>query len=359
MEKQKWVNFLCNGNEDIVLSYIKHFKNTKGLMNVPFFDKSGELFDLHDFYKLENVSFSMSNPNSASAQLTAPSASSQLLSIEEIDAFVQKMAPSVEEISFNYVDTIEQLKNVHAIVTEMKKTREKLETHVSVNFSLDALFNLKGSNPALFEWVKQDFRNTLHGDFNKLIHLNQTDPEFFEWIKKFITGISNANLGIIFELGKTNPEFFEWMASKITYLGGMDFLQHEDQMHLFANVTNIMNFQITNTNGTLNRSLFSKLNRFNELQQLHFSCFKWGQSIPDNTLDSTSFDVIVDQLPRSLQAVSIYNLSTVSWDDFEPFVETLATRRPELRIDMHGSRTILEGLPRMMSLVESGRIAAH
>ena len=286
--------------KDPMIPYVHFFKNAKGLNNIPFFDKAGELFDFTGFDKLERVSFQMSNstqPNQAAEETEMP----QALSTDQVDGFVQKMAPSVNYVSFNNIATIDQLSNAYAIFNKMKETRQELDTDVNINIGFSNLIGLKDVNPALFIWA----------------------------------------------------------ASKITSLHDMDFLQHENQMHLFANVTQINSFVVANKDGTLNRSTFNKLHRFNKLQYLHLSCSKWDQSIPDNALDSTSFDMIVDQLPRSLQIISIYNLSTVKWDDFEPFIETLAASRPSLRIEMLGSKSILEGHPRMMELVNSGRITTN
>jgi hypothetical protein len=270
------------------------------LHNIPLFDKAGELFDFTRFGKLERIGFSMPN-GGAPNQVTESAEIPQALSTDQINEFVQKMAPSINYVSFSNINPIDQLSNAYAIFNKMKETRTELDTDVNVNTGVSKLIKLNSSNPALLEWA----------------------------------------------------------ASHITSINDMDFLQHEDQMHLFTNITYISHFQITNNNSALNRSLFAKLTRFNKLQYINLSFSKWDQSIPDNALDSTSFDVIVDQLPRSLQSVSIDNLSSVNWDDFEPFIETLATRRPSLRIDMNGSKSILEGRPRMMHLVDSGRIKAN
>ncbi len=236
-------------------------------------------------------------PNQTVEEIEIP----QVLSADQVNDFVQKMATSIDHVSFNNIATIEQLSNAYAVFNKMKETRPELDTHVNVNTEISKLIELNSSNPALLEWV----------------------------------------------------------APKVTYLNDMNFIQHENQMHLFTNITNISNFQITNKDGTLNRSLFSKLNRFNKLQYLYFSCSKWGQSIPDDTSDTTTFDVIVDQLPRSLQTISVSNLSYVKWDDFEPFVETLATRRPNLTIEMYGLKSILESRPRMMELVNSRSVVTN
>jgi hypothetical protein len=299
MKKASSLCFIHTG-KDPIMPYAHFFKNGKGLSNIPFFDKAGELFDFTGFDKLESVNFQMSDgaqPSQAAEETEMP----QALSTDQIDGFVQKIPPSVKYVSFNNIATIEHLSNAYAASNKMKETRPELDTHININIGFSKLIGLKDVNPALFKWAAQ----------------------------------------------------------KTTYLNDMDFLQYEDQMHLFDNITNINNFVITNKDGTLNRSTFHKLHGFNKLQYIGLSCSKWGQSIPDNALDSTSFDVIVDQLPRSLQSISIYHLSSVKWDDFEPFIETLATRRPSLRIDMNGSKSVLQGRPRMMHLVDSGRIEAN
>ena len=288
---QKASSFSFDIDVNLVYSYIHFFKSIKSLYNLPLFDKEGALFDFTKFNKLERIGFSVSN-----------STEIQPLSTEQINEFVQKMASSINHVSFSNINTRVQLSNTYAIFNKMKETRTELDLgDLHTNIAFNQLIGLKDSEPALLEWV----------------------------------------------------------APKITRINDMSFLQHEDQMQLFTHIETVSNFVIANKDGTLNRSLFTKLNRFNKLTSLDLSLSKWDQSIPDDISDSTSLDVIVDQLPRSLQNISLCNLSFVKWDDLESFVEMLATKRPNLRIYMWGSRSILEAHPRMMTLVESGRITTN
>lgn len=301
MQKASSLSFMHMG-KDPIISYVHFFKKAKGLHNIPLFDKDRELFDFTGFDKLERIGFQApysTQPNQAIEDVEVP----QLLSAGQIDEFVQKMATSIEHVSFNNIATIDQLSNAYAIFNKMKETRPELDTDVDLSVGFSKLIELKDFDLALFEWV----------------------------------------------------------VPKITYLNDMDFLRHEDQIHLFANVTSIGNFVISNKDGTLNRSIFKKLYRFNKLKYLRLSCFTWGavdQSM-DDASDAQSFGDIVDQLPTSLQSISICNISTAQWNDFESFIEALAARRPNLRIEMFGSKSILEGRPRMIHLVDSGRIMTN
>jgi hypothetical protein len=221
------------------------------------------------------------------------------------------------------------------VPSSTQPNQETEETEIPQALSTDQVDGFVQKMPPSVSYVSFDNIVTIdqlsnvYAIFNKM---KETRPELDTHL--------NINIGFskLIELKELDLALFEWTASKITSLN---------------------NFVIANKDGTLNRSLFAELTRFNKLTYLSLSFSKWGQFIPDNTSDTTSLDVIVDQLPRSLQSVSIHNLYSVNWYEFEPFVETLATRRPGLKIDMNGSKSILEGRPRMMSLVEAGKITTN
>ncbi len=173
------------------------------------------------------------------------------------------------------------------------------------------------------------------------------------WVKDHTHTLYSINFDKLVELNQSDPALFAW---SIQYITDMSFIEHEDKMDLFKNIKHISDFVITNKDGALNRSIFTKLSPFSQVTQMSFICYDNGQVIPQGTSNTLTIDETADQLPQSLESVVIYGIGLVKWDDFEPFMETLVTSRPTLKIEINGSTSVLEGRSRMMELVNSGRI---
>lgn len=299
MQEAHSINFLC-GTEDPIMSYVHFFNGAGALHNIPLFDAADQLFDFSPFRRLTSIGFNMSK-DTASPHVTNTANTLPPLSTEQIDEFVTRMADSIERISFNDANNSVQLLNAYAIFNKMKETRTDLDLSLHANIPFVELIKLKDENSALFEWAAQ----------------------------------------------------------KMQSFCDMNFIHHPDQMHLFNNISDINNFQFMSKNGTINRSLFRILNHFEKLRFLSISCTKWDMSISDDTSCTTSFDEIIAQLPRSLETISFHNLYSAQWDELEPFIETLVTKKPWLKIKMSGSKTLLGEHPRMMALIDAGQITAQ
>lgn len=293
MQKAPGLNFL-RGTEDPIMSYVHFFNETYALDHILLLDAKDQLFDFSPFRKLTSIGLTMSK-DTASPHVTNTTDTLPPLSAEQISEFVGKMADSIDRISFNKINNSVQLLNAYAIFNKMKETRPDLKLNASFNIPVAELIKLKDENSALFEWAAQ----------------------------------------------------------KMDYFDDMTFVHHENQMHSFKNITNISNFQFVNQNGTINRSLFRVLSHFGKLRSLRISCVKWDGSISDDTSCTTSFEEIIDQLPRSVQTISFYNSNFAKWDELEPFIETLVTKRPWLKISMGDEKTMLAKRPRMMALINS------